>query len=78
MKAHPPRPGSPEPVSQIGNEDTNLRGEWTRQRLTYCYCLAHLFSCQPFALGHKLPLHLSHEGDRTSKPHDSQPQKVHD
>src|SRR5262245_53717914 len=71
-------PGSPKSAPQIGNEDSNLNGEWAWQRLTYCYCLAHLLSCQPFALGNKLPFHLSHEGYRTSEPHEPQPQEVDD
>src|SRR5262249_52331187 len=71
-------PGAPKTAPKIGNEDTNLNGEWARQRLTYRYRLAHLLSCQPFALGNKLPLHLSHEGYGTSEPHEPQPQEVHD
>src|SRR5262249_2688759 len=70
--------GSPKAAPQIGNESANQNSEWARQRLTYCYRLAHLLSCQPFALGNKLPLHLSHEGHRTSEPHEPQPQEVHD
>src|SRR5262249_8922575 len=73
-----PGPGPPEPASQIGNEDTNLNGERAWQRLTYRDRFAHLLSCQPFALRNKLPLHLPNEGDRTSKPHEPQPQEVGD
>src|SRR5215469_17094554 len=69
-------PSPPEPASQVGNEDSDLYRQRSRQRLADRDGFAHLLGGQPATLADELPLHLPNECHRSAKPQKPEAQEV--
>src|SRR5690349_23129258 len=52
-------PGAPKTAAQIGDIDSDLNGERSRQRLADRDGFAHLLFAEPATLGDELALHLA-------------------
>src|SRR5713226_9422278 len=71
-----PRP--PEATAEVGDEDPDLDGQWSGQRLTHCHSFPKLFLVKPFPLLDQVSFHLAHEGDRPAEAEGAEAQKVCD
>ncbi len=71
-------PRTPESGTQVRNIDADLDGERSRQGLADRDRFAHLLFGQPFALGHKLALHLTDKRHRSAEPEQAETQKISD